>query len=175
MFLQFRVPPVMIYFKKTTIYFNCYYSLHLFHIHNSNYSIDLYNRDLQTTIILFTRKVSSHKTDWILSEFLWLLCFPFYIAAKQSTECTWRWISLHSQNLYKCKQVACGVVIVCLFIYALFYTDVAVACLLLYPLFYTDFAIYLFIRWLFHYFCFVYHFKNTITIFGTICIGMQKS
>ena len=33
-------------------------------------SIDLYNRDLQTTIILFTRNLSSHKTDWILSELL---------------------------------------------------------------------------------------------------------
>ena len=29
---------------------------------------NLYNRNLQTTIILFTRIVSSHKTDWILPE-----------------------------------------------------------------------------------------------------------
>ena len=35
---------------------------------NNNCSIDLYNRDLQTTIFLFTRNVSSHKTDWILCE-----------------------------------------------------------------------------------------------------------
>ena len=37
-------------------------------IRNNNCSIDFYNRDLQTTITLFTRNVSSHKTHWILSE-----------------------------------------------------------------------------------------------------------
>ena len=50
-----------------TICFNCYYSLHLFRLHNNNCSIDLWNENLQTTIILFARNVSSHKTDWILS------------------------------------------------------------------------------------------------------------
>ena len=40
----------------------------LFLVYNNNCSIDVYNRDLQTTIILFTCNVSSHKTDWILSE-----------------------------------------------------------------------------------------------------------
>ena len=35
---------------------------------NNNCSLDLYNRDLQTTIIRFTRNLSSHKTDWIFFE-----------------------------------------------------------------------------------------------------------
>ena len=52
----------------TTICFNCYYSVHFLIAHNNNCSIDLYNRDLQTTIILFTHNLSSHKTDWIPSE-----------------------------------------------------------------------------------------------------------
>ena len=47
----------------TIICFSCCYSLH-----SSAYTIDLYNRDLQATIILFTRNMSSHKTDWILFE-----------------------------------------------------------------------------------------------------------
>ena len=51
-----------------TICFNYYYSLHFLCLHNNNSSIDLYNRDLQTTIILFTCNVSLHNTDWILSE-----------------------------------------------------------------------------------------------------------
>ena len=36
--------------------------------YNNNCSIDLYSRDLRTTIILFSRNVPSHKTDWIISE-----------------------------------------------------------------------------------------------------------
>ena len=51
---------------------NCYYFLHIFCVHNNNCSIDLYNRELQTTIILFSCNVSSHKTDWIISELLLL-------------------------------------------------------------------------------------------------------
>ena len=40
-----------------TNYFNCYFSLH-----------SLYSSDLQTIIVLFSRNVSSHKTDWLLSK-----------------------------------------------------------------------------------------------------------
>ena len=40
----------------------------LFRVHNNNCLIDLYNSDLQTTIILYTRNVSSYKADWFLSE-----------------------------------------------------------------------------------------------------------
>ena len=54
--------------NSTTICLNCYSSFTLFRVHNNNCSIDLFSRDLQTIIILFTCNVSSHKTDWILSE-----------------------------------------------------------------------------------------------------------
>ena len=42
----------------------------IFHIriYNNICLIDTYNRDLQTTIILFTNNVSSHKTDWFFFE-----------------------------------------------------------------------------------------------------------
>ena len=50
------------------------------------------------------------------------------------------------------------------FLISSFILDIVVACLLLYPLFYTDVvAIFLFI----HFGTFVYHFKNTITLKGT--------
>ena len=46
-----------------------------------------------------------------------LLCLDFYIAARQSNECTWRRMSLPSRHLYKCKQVACSVIVACLLVY----------------------------------------------------------
>ena len=90
-------------------------------------------------------------------------------------QCTWRRMSLPCRNLYKCKQVACSVVVACLLVYPLFFIlHFVVACLLLHAHFYyTDVvAIFLFIRWLFIIFvfrAFVYHFKNTINIFVTVC------
>ena len=72
----------------TSVACNCIYlsiivnnllSLHFFYcVHNNNCPIDLYNRDLQTTTVLFTRIVSLHRTDWILSELL-LNCLAYYI------------------------------------------------------------------------------------------------
>ena len=41
-------------------------------------------------------------------------------------------MSLPSRNLYKCKQFACSVVVACLFVDAVFYTDVVLAYLFLY-------------------------------------------
>ena len=46
----------------------CYYSFHFLCVYNNNCSINLYNKDLQATIILFIPNGSSHKTDEILSE-----------------------------------------------------------------------------------------------------------
>ena len=55
-------------------------------------------------------------------------------------------MSLPSQNLCKCEQVACSVVVVC-FVVANFYTAVVVDCLLLHTLFYTNVvATFFFIR-----------------------------
>ena len=67
LFTQFRVPPFTIRLKQqqfTLIVIILYTSF----AYNNNFSIHLYNRDLQTLIILFTCNMSSHKTDWILSE-----------------------------------------------------------------------------------------------------------
>ena len=65
-FAQFRVPSLTISLKQQQfaliviiIYTSSAYI-------NNNSAIGLYNRDLQTAIILFTRNVSSHKTDRIL-------------------------------------------------------------------------------------------------------------
>ena len=97
----------------TTICFSCY-SLHFFHIHNNNCSLDLYNRDLQITIILFTRNVSSHKINWILYE-LPLLALSCLLYHRLSSRMSLSW-----QNLCKCKQVACSIVVGYLFAYPLF-------------------------------------------------------
>ena len=97
------------------IFFNCYFSLHFFRVHNNNCSIDRNNRDDQTTIILFTQ-------DWM--NFFWIAVtwsvLPFISQSKQSNECTWKRTSLPSRNLYKCKQVAWSVAAACLS--AIFYT-----------------------------------------------------
>ena len=64
-------------FQINSLLFNSVCQLSRFDFKNNNLlqlllfftiTIDLYNRDLQTTNILFTRNVSSNKNDWILSE-----------------------------------------------------------------------------------------------------------
>ena len=114
--------------------------------------------------------MSSHKTATysVLS---------FILQHKQSDEgenlCLWE----ISMNVNKFLLLVCFVYVVLAvwllyiyFVYPLFYTDVVDACLFLYPLFF----ILIFIRWSCkedHCFvcgAFVYHFKNTISIFVTI-------
>ena len=75
--------------------------------------------DLQTTIVLFTRNVSSHKTDRILSESR----YSGMNSLEGENLCLLR-------NLYKCKQVACSVVVACLLdLSAFFLLHFVVACL----------------------------------------------
>ena len=64
-------------------------------------------------------------------------------------EGTSRRMSLPSQSLYKCKQVACSVVVACLLAYTFFYIDVNKSIIFVFG-------------------AFVYHFKNTISILVTI-------
>ena len=122
--------------STTTIFFNRYYSLHFFRAHNNNCSIDLCNRNLQTTIILFTRKVSSHKIDWILAEspflalsYIWHRIISNLINARE-IECLWlREISINVNKLFTvvcgfCLCPPCSIVVACLLVYPLFYTDV---------------------------------------------------
>ena len=47
-------------------------------VNTNNCSLDLYNGDLQTTIVLFTRNATSHKTLLIC----YLFCLAYYIAGK---------------------------------------------------------------------------------------------
>ena len=112
--------------------------------------------------------MSSHKIDWILTELLLLtLSCLLYCMVSSLLD------ALEGECL--CKQVVCSVVINC-FVYPVFFIlYFVVAWLLLYPVFYTNaVAIFLFIRWSCkqaYYFCFkafLYHFKNTISIFVKI-------
>ena len=102
-------------FKRTCYAFSTFFALiviilYIFGVHNNNCSTDLYNKRSSNY------NYSSHKTDWILSESRWMLCLAFYITAKQYNECTWRIMFLPLRNLHKCIQVACSVVVVCLFL-----------------------------------------------------------
>ena len=120
LFTQLCVPPLTNYLKQqqfASIVITLYNSF----AYNNSCSPDLYSRDLRTTIILFSRNGSSHKTDWILSEphvftqdwpnFYWInisySVLPFISQSTQSDKCTWRRMFLPSRNLYKCKQVVC--------------------------------------------------------------------
>ena len=121
----------------------------------------------QSTIIVFTRNASSHKTDWFISELpLLALSCPFISQTEESNKCTWRRISLPFRNLYKCKQVTCNVVVACLLLNRLF-----TQMLLLYSGLFADHVnkpIILIFK------AFVYHFKNIIPILVTIrmlCMG----
>ena len=115
-----------------------------------------YSRNLQTTIIPFPCNVSSHKTVWILS----CSVFLFIMQDKHSNICSWRRMSMPLGYLYKCKQVACSVVVAC-FVYPIFFCTALYCCLFtsLSLFIYTDVvAILLFIRWSYkqvQYFCFL--------------------
>ena len=89
--------------------------------------------------------------------FLNCRCLPFISHGKQSNESTWRRMSLPCRNPYKCKRVACSVVVTCLLVISAFFILHFVYFLI--PLFYTDavVAMFLFIRWSCqqaHYLCF---------------------
>ena len=104
----------------------------IFRVQKNNCLIDLYNRDLQTTIVLFTCNVQYATQDWLNNFWITVACYIllFLSLGKQSDKCTWRRLSLAWRNLYKCKQVACGVVVVaCLFVYPLFFHTALCCCL----------------------------------------------
>ena len=71
------------------------------------YSIDLYSRDLRTIIVLFSNNVPLHKADWILSELPLptLSCLLYCIVRSLMSALQAEW------NLYKCKQVACTLLV----------------------------------------------------------------
>ena len=160
----------------------------LLRVHNINSSTDFYNRDLQTTIILFTRNVSSHKIDWILSEspLLALSCLLYRMVSRLVNALGGEYLCLRkiSINVNKLFIVIfvfyllcpCSVVVACLLVYPIFlYTDVVVDCFLLYSFFILMLLLYfcLFIDHvnkpiMFVFGAFLCHFNNTIFIFVTI-------
>ena len=98
-------------------------------MYNNNCSLDLYSRDLRTTITPFLSNVPSHKTywtftelrvvcthdwtsrviltrDWLNSNWFPVACsvLPLISQDQESDECTCRIMFLHSRNIYKCKQ-----------------------------------------------------------------------
>ena len=78
------------------------------------------------TEIFKTQLYSSHTTclHTILTKFLLnrrCLLLPFISQDKEFDECTWRRIFLPSWILYKCKEVACSIVVFGLFVYPLLY------------------------------------------------------
>ena len=100
-------------------------------VSTNNCSVDLYNGDLHTTTVFFTRNASSHKTDWILTTGC-LLCLTFLYA--------------HVNSLINIFEVECSrfyflensIATSLLFVYFLHITWRCV-CILIYPLFsHTD-------------------------------------
>ena len=62
-------------------------------VSTNNCSVDFYNGDLQTTNVLFTWNVSSHKTDWILTTRS-LFCLDF--------------VYTHANSLMKILELECS-------------------------------------------------------------------
>ena len=125
----------------------------LFYVPNNNCSIYLYNRYLQTTIIIFTRNVPLHKTDWILSELpLRVLSWILYLRVSSLMENEGEYLCLLkiSINVNKLFIVICVFCLRCP-------CSVVVACLLVIPFF---------ILMLLPYFClFIDHVNKSIALF----------
>ena len=125
---------------------------------NKNCLLGVYNRDLQTTIILFTCNGSSHNTDWILSEspLLALYCLLYRIkASEQSNECLC--LCEIFINLNKLLAV--------LLLPVYFLSSSFILMLLLY---FCLFVGYISKPIIFVFGAFIYNFYNTISIFVTI-------
>ena len=132
--------------------------------------------------------MSSHKTDWVLSELrVFTQDWPdsYWIAATYSVlhfisqctlsdKCTSKRMFLLSLNLYKDKQVACSVIVVCF--YRFLYCTLLLVVYFLILSFFTLMLLRYFCLFIYHvnkliifvFVAFVYHFKNTISIFVTV-------
>ena len=109
--------------KQQQLLYSCFVTL--FCLNNNNCWTDLYNGDLQTTIILFKHHVSSYKTDWIFTDIDACFVRPFLYQCKQWDE--WSrsrlFVAIPSLDLYKCKH-RCVIVVVCDFSF----TFISVVC-----------------------------------------------
>ena len=81
-------------------------------------SIDLYNRDLQTAIILFTLNMSSHKTDWIIFELplLALSCLLYHFLCSLMNELDGECLCLWEISINVNKFLAVLLLLIYLFI-----------------------------------------------------------
>ena len=138
----------------------CYYSFHFLCVYNNNCSINLYNKDLQATIILFIPNGSSHKTDEILSELplLTLSCLLYRMVSSIINALEREYLCLLEICINVNKFLA--VLLLAVYLYIHFF----LSCTLLsfvysfIAIFYTDVvAIFLYTCWSCkqaHYFCF---------------------
>ena len=126
----------------------------------------LYNRDLETTIILFTCNTSSHKTDWIRTELLLPAMSWFLYRMLRSVM-----IAFEGECLCLCEVPVNGSKLLVVFlmpVYPLFYSRLFCCLFTSVSLFYTDVvAIFLFIHWSYEpiilfFGAFLCHFTNTI-------------
>ena len=69
------------------------------------FNTSLYRRSSNQNYSLHMQRIFT--LNWLNSYWIAVTCsiLPFLSQDKQSDECTWKWRSLPSRNLYKCKQV----------------------------------------------------------------------
>ena len=159
--------------------------------YNSNCSeSDLYNRDLRTTIILFTRNVFSHKAAWILSEMplLALSCLLYSMVSSLMSELDGECLLIREIFIFVNKSLAVlllPVLFIRYFLYSAFLLPVYFL-ITLFLLFYWCCCLFTslppyFILKLLLYFClfvdhvnkpiifvfgaYIYHLRNTISTF----------
>ena len=182
MFTQFRVQPFTTWLKQQQ-----FVPIVLLLLHSPTYTI------LIVRIILFTRNLSSHKTDWIRCELplpvlsCLLYCRVSSLMNSLEEECVClREISTNVNKLFTLLLLvyfvySCSfsvVVVGYLLVYSLSYTALLLLPVYFFiPFFNTDVAaVFLFIRWSClqaHYFCFLsfhlsfqehhFHFRNNST------------
>ena len=119
---QLREPPFVSWLKQQH-----FALIVIFPPHSSMYKItDLYNRDLQATIILYTSNVSSHKTEWIPSE-LSVPALSCHLYRRLSSVINWNLNKCEQFYFYFCilytlsLQCCCCILFICL---SLFYTTI---------------------------------------------------
>ena len=91
MYAQFYVPLFTTWQYNNNLFTHCSYHTTIRHssftVNTNNCSVDLYNGDLQTTIVFFTRNAPLHKINWIFTGRS-LLCLAFLWSYTNSLECS---------------------------------------------------------------------------------------
>ena len=113
--------------NRFPLLFLCLYLLHKREQLLDNSSADLYNGDLQTTIILFKHIVFSHKTLWTFTNSVVCFALPLIWQRKHSDVSSWMrmFVASSFRDLYKCKH-CCFIMVVCVFCLPLFLSCLSV-------------------------------------------------